>query len=452
MPRLDEVRLKSTHNSYSGGTRGGLLRQLDVGVRCLEFDLHDNGFADIGDFRIGHLTPGAEIALGNGAPGDNPNTHLFRPWLDVLAGWSSTHMGHGPMVIVIDVKDDLTDNAGEGDLTDLNQALIDTIGARLFTRDDFDSTGQWPDVTDLTDRVVCVLSGHGANRESYRWARGTTPAIAVNDAGQVVLAYRTTTNDLVCWAGLVDESAARVVWQRRQPLAAGIRLREPAVTLTEDGWIVAAHVFEDPNVPNVPRIASRLGRLQDDGKVNWHGGDVVAVGSSPTLSLDGDNVREIHRRHDAVGRQIRTGVLNRSRRRIEWKQPRATPAVPAPIDDAIWRGRRISARVTNDGVVVCGFDDAPLPPVRLPQSLFVEMQHETERVRLVDPLFFGADAKNVAALGQARLGGLIARAWNFERIDTTNPPSPRENMPATNEIDDPLQWYADYMTGSDVVA
>lgn len=39
---------RATHNSYSGdigGSRGSIVSQLDSGVRFVEFDVHDNGYA-----------------------------------------------------------------------------------------------------------------------------------------------------------------------------------------------------------------------------------------------------------------------------------------------------------------------------------------------------------------------------------------------------------------------
>ena len=37
----DSVVFRSTHNSYSGGPRGGILSQLDGGIRGIEFDFHE---------------------------------------------------------------------------------------------------------------------------------------------------------------------------------------------------------------------------------------------------------------------------------------------------------------------------------------------------------------------------------------------------------------------------
>src|SRR5690349_14314601 len=70
---------RATHNSYSGnadGAKGSITAQLDSGVRFLEFDIHDNGYAAAGDYGIGHSSPG-DLVDHTG----NPASNNLRPWL-----------------------------------------------------------------------------------------------------------------------------------------------------------------------------------------------------------------------------------------------------------------------------------------------------------------------------------------------------------------------------------
>ena len=200
MARYDLTRFETTHNSYAGGSRGSLPSQLDLGIRDLELDFHDNGFVQLEDYRVGHLKPGSEVALGDG----NPETLLLRDWLGVINSWSTTHPGHAPITVTFDAKDDLTDNDAGGDIEDFNRALEAAFGAKLYTRDARDRDGVWPDTADLQDRVLCVLSGDGSTRAAYRWAYGSDPAIAVNTPGAVVLSYVSTAGDLNCWTGVAS--------------------------------------------------------------------------------------------------------------------------------------------------------------------------------------------------------------------------------------------------------
>ena len=73
----NQAYFKSMHNAYSGEERGTIHEQLDAGFRGLEFDIHDNDFANIGDYQLGHFSPGGEVERGHG----NPNTVLLSDWL-----------------------------------------------------------------------------------------------------------------------------------------------------------------------------------------------------------------------------------------------------------------------------------------------------------------------------------------------------------------------------------
>ena len=244
MAGYDVTRTRATHNSYSGGARGSLPQQLDLGVRCLELDFHDNCYGELKDYRVGHLTPGSEVACGNG----NPDTFLLRDWLGTIRGWSDAHPGHTPITIVLDAKDDLTDNNKGGDLEDFNATLERVFGAKLYTRNEFDGAGAWPELAQLSDRILCVLSGNGSTRAAYRWAFGAAPAIAVNDGGTIAVAYQSTAGDLNCWTGTIT-APRDVTWRRKTTYAlSNLGLSRPAIAISADGWLVAVHQFHRPGI------------------------------------------------------------------------------------------------------------------------------------------------------------------------------------------------------------
>ncbi|MFD2348739.1 hypothetical protein ACFSTC_04000 [Nonomuraea ferruginea] len=73
-PPLPSAIFRATHNSYSGdldGARGSITRQLDQGVRFIELDIHDNGYATARDYAIGHDAPPATSWT---APATRPRT------------------------------------------------------------------------------------------------------------------------------------------------------------------------------------------------------------------------------------------------------------------------------------------------------------------------------------------------------------------------------------------
>lgn len=157
-----------THNSYSGGKRGGILRQLDSGVRQLELDVL---WTPRQSFQIGHGLPGWEVDHSDG----NPPTNGLEDWLRLIADWGCRHPDHAPLTLVIDAKNDLREQI------ELFDALLRRcFGDALFTPGDL-AGGAWPTVDALRGRIVVVLSGDHASRQAY--ARKGTVAFAEYQAG-----------------------------------------------------------------------------------------------------------------------------------------------------------------------------------------------------------------------------------------------------------------------------
>src|SRR3954454_4806009 len=93
---------RSTHNSYSGnvdGAKNSLAYQLDHGVRFLELDVHDNGYATSRDYAVGHDSPGTLVDHGGGTPASSS----LRDWLAVVNTWSAQHPAAAPIVVMLDL-------------------------------------------------------------------------------------------------------------------------------------------------------------------------------------------------------------------------------------------------------------------------------------------------------------------------------------------------------------
>ncbi len=442
MPRYDQARFLTTHNSYSGKQRGSLLEQLSSGVRLIELDFHDNGWGPARkDYRVGHLTPGMEVQRDNG----NPTTFELKEWLRTIAAWSSANRGHAPITIVLDSKGDLTDNDAGGDLTDFNTMLLDVFGPRLFTREEHDSLGNWPDVGQLAGRILCVLSGHGGTRAAYRWSYGSAPALGRNAAGDLVLLYESPVGDLKYWSG--KAGGGTITWLRKGTYAPSeLGLRQPSVAVTDGGWVVAACCFARRGFPE--RIARKVGRIQDDagneGRIKWYPSESIGSGIAPTLKIDGDVVTEVHL--TSSGREEVRGQLDRQRKRIAWQKPRATRSKASASGAVKLQGTQFCCGVDPAGWIGCSYAAGLLQPARFRQLAFVELQKGEDPATLRDALFFAADAKNRAAIASARSRGLVCRAWGFEQGDETTPWV--ENMPATDSPSAP--WYQAYMQGAAV--
>ncbi len=441
MATYDANRARASHNSYSGGARGSLLDQLRANVRCVEFDFHDNDFKTFDDYRVGHLKPGAEV---DHTP-PNPPDDKLGSWLALVNAWSMANPEHEPITIVLDAKDDLTDNT-EADLEVLNDRLVSAFGPRLFTRADFEQRGSWPDMEDLRGKVLCVLSGNGGSRAAYRWAIGTTPAIGANTNGDVVVAYRSTTGELNFWAGRAIEGAATVEWRRKSPLATSdIELAEPTIRINDDGWAVAVYRF-GPRTGQQKHgvlLGSTIGRVQN-GRVKWGRLQVLAEGMTPSLNLDGDDIELIYRNVNGAGRQLVTGVMDRTKRQIKWKKPKETQRKLFPREVDQWTTHSVRVEPDDLGALGCAIDGGTSVPIRFRQVMFVERQKDEDPNIFRDAPFFGAGAANRSDLIAARRAGLVCRAWGFAKLDQpAQPVTHQENFPAT---DTPLvAWYQTYV-------
>jgi hypothetical protein len=180
--RLNDVQAKGTHNSYHIQpanpvdpshfyTHATLDIQLEEqGVRQFELDLHlhkDEGF------QVFHL------------PGFDPETtcRRFTNCLKVVKNWSDNHRWHMPLVIWLEIKDEV--DAGDPDLEPIigrygeieDEILSVWPQKRLLVPDDVRgdhatlpealAAGGWPTLGELRQKVVFVMLDSGTHRLHY---------------------------------------------------------------------------------------------------------------------------------------------------------------------------------------------------------------------------------------------------------------------------------------------
>src|SRR5262249_15973570 len=153
-----------------------------------------------------------------------------RDWLTVVASWSFSHPTAAPIVVMLDLKDDLTDNPSfaAGNMTALNQELQSVFGSRLLRPSEY--VGQ-PTVDPPRGRVLRLLSGDGGSRPESGADVGFNPAVGMNNSGQVVEVHDSGGGALWYWTGRYGADG-RVTWLRHGRYDSGVT---PAVAINDNG-------------------------------------------------------------------------------------------------------------------------------------------------------------------------------------------------------------------------
>jgi hypothetical protein len=151
---------KTSHNSFNKSIR----KQLNHGVRGLEYDIHDNRIQELNDFEVYHLPRHVDVAIDvDGNPGDL----LLSNWLTLLKDWSDEQdYQHAPITLFIELKDCIVDANNEPSelygIKRLNKVILDTLSPNyLYSYSDFrKNKNQWPTVLKLKGRIIIVLTSY----------------------------------------------------------------------------------------------------------------------------------------------------------------------------------------------------------------------------------------------------------------------------------------------------
>jgi hypothetical protein len=485
----------ATHNSYSGnladGERGSITQQLDFGVRFLEFDVWDKLDNGQRGYFLGHSGPGNDVDKTGG----NPPTTLLVDWLVVVAGWSDGHHGHAPITVALDMKDDITDDNysfAQANPAALNKTLTDVFGDKLLMAGvrDYD-TNPLPNVSQLRDKVIVVLSGNQHTRTLYRRDAAAEPAVAMNSAGRVVEVHQSNTADyLWYWTGRYGPDGT-VQWDRHTRYDTG---RTPAVAVDASGTVVEVHKSQ-----NNSNLYYHVGKLGADNEIVWGPSVQYDTGATPAVALnDNGDVVEVHSAGSNTGLWSRVGKVSGTQ--ITWGPSRKydtgqTPSVaftsPSTVREVhgdvpgqpeqhwtrtgtvdatgpaitwsvaartdlpfyktkasigsqsvrVWTGADGGAPATTLRYTT---DRLPAGRVQYQQVAFVEYQAGDGGLAEIktNSVFWASTAADTTFLREALAAGKSVRGWDFDS-SVAGEPFPR--LPATNHPFEP--WYQTDLTG-----
>ncbi|HUR01856.1 MAG TPA: hypothetical protein VM347_04900 [Nonomuraea sp.] len=443
-PPLPSAIFRATHNSYSGnvdGAKNSIVYQLDHGIRFIELDIHDNGYATNHDYAIGHDSPGNQVDHTG-----NPASNLLRDWLNVINTWSAQHPTAAPIVVALDVKDDLTDNPSyaAGEPAALNQELTSVFGSRLLQAKDYPASP--PTVDTLRGRVLAVISGDGPTRTQYKRDVGYNPAVAINGRGQVVEVHDSGAGALWYWTGTYGADG-RVTWLRHGKYDTGVT---PAVTLNDNGDLVEVHQSQ-----NATTLWYRVGRLGADGEITWSASHQYDNGVLPTVRFTdaaGTQLREIHRSQGSTQNWNWNGVLNAAAMTVSWSgnaktsdaRYDKTTSTSGTSRVHVWNG---ADGPTSSQTLRVDTDRFTGDRIRYQQLAFDEFQQGDSAELQQGALFYAAPAGESSFITAARQAGRLVRGWDFDSAsDATTPPA---NYPATNHPYD--TWYQNLLTQSGAI-
>jgi Phosphoinositide phospholipase C, Ca2+-dependent len=430
---------RATHNSYSGnlgGARGSITSQLDGGVRFLEFDIHDDAYATNHDYSIGHSSPGDQVDHAG-----NPTSNLLRDWLQTVSAWSTAHPTAAPILVMVDIKDSLTDNTSyaAGNLAALNKEFTDVFGSRLIMAKDIPyALGT---IGSLRGRVLTLLSGDATSRTLYKRDTGYNPAVAINAQGQVVEVHDSGGGALWYWTGAYGADG-RVTWLRHGRYDSGVT---PAVALNDSGQLVEVHKSQSADT-----LWYHVGQLDASGEITWSPSRQYDGGVLPTIRFAdaGTAVREIHRSQSSSQNWEWYGTLNASALTVTWDSATHGKTSDSRYDKTIsksgttwvsvWTGADGAApsQTLHYSTDLCSADR-----IRYVQTAFDEYQDGDSTFLQEGALFYAATATGTSFITAARQAGHVARGWDFDSAgDATDPLA---NYPATNHPTD--TWYVNLL-------
>lgn len=423
---------QATHNSYSGdldGSRGSIVQQLDSGVRFIELDIHDDNYASVGDYQIGHGSPGDVVDHSGG----NPSSNLLRDWLAQVAAWSTANPTHAPVVVMFDIKNDLTDNANyaAGNLGALNDEVRAAFGGGLLEAKDY-VAGSTTD--SLRGKVLTLLSGDSTSRASYERDLGYHPSVAINDSGQVVEVHDSGGGALWYWTGTYGADG-RVTWLLHGHYDSGTT---PAVALNDNGDLVEVHQSQSAST-----LWYHVGHLGPDGEITWSASHQYDNGVAPSIAFTGTStVREIHQSQSTGQDWQWAGTLNTTTQTVAWTGNAKTSDARYPTSTAAANGHDVTVYTQADGATPSqtlrdSTDQVTGQRIAYRQTAFVEYQDGDAAELKQGALFYAAPATDTSFLTAARQAGFLVRGWQFD--STSDATTPLVNYPAT---DDPYQsWY-----------
>jgi hypothetical protein len=159
---------------------------------------------------------------------------------------------------------------------------------------------------------------------------GQYPYVAINGSGLVVEVHQTTKTEGVdfpvtytyCWyrVGKVDATARTIAWGDSDQFLSNGQDSSPAIALTEDGSVVAVHVYQPPAVGDPLALSYQVGRVNAETRtIAFTTSTVYDTGMDPSVSINrSGTIIEVHSSPTKTGLWYHVGQLDASALTVSW--------------------------------------------------------------------------------------------------------------------------------------
>jgi len=323
-----------SHNSYSGnqdgGFRGGIIQQLDAGLRFVELDIHlQSGSPPF--FKLGHSHPEQYVEINNYG---NPDDYDAKAWISVVKDWAQKYQPTEPVLLAFDWKTDFNENNEEDTeaIKTLHGYFTDE-SIYLFPKD-FDAENT--PVSQYAGRIMVVLSGNENARKYYSEKYCFSGCVISNDnnsslpEAHMFVEYQDGNDGLekeLFYARKFEDDGCK--WAKNVEESGGSHFTRLWMLTSPCEWADAGGGLNGPNLPatNFPyfgwyaRYTHDLKAIPDFGfeTISWHKYDTPRKGSNPDVAVNNlGHVVEAHKSQNDDELYYSVGNISGDGKSIKW--------------------------------------------------------------------------------------------------------------------------------------
>jgi len=273
---------KGTHVSVGitpNSKMPSITEQLDAGVTCVEIGIFSEvSGANQPDWRVGVFSPETT----------DQQALSLRHWLGVINNWTQSTHFRMPLVIILDIKDELVNAPSFGGgamLVRIGNLIKEFFGTRTFWFPEL-VKGKWPTVQQLIGRVIPVITG-SARAKQYYLGTGQEPAVAGNKNGTVVQVCNKA--DQVCYFSGKYNQDGSIDWQHTGSVGTG---KNPAVAINDEGHVITVFEYIAES-----KLMYAVGKVLANGDIAWNEPKHYDKGVTPSIAMQaaGKHFIEVHK-------------------------------------------------------------------------------------------------------------------------------------------------------------